>query len=133
MKMSWIIWLGIAAMAGLMLAVGFGAGLAFTTEIMVAFGFLLDAYVGGDQFAAVMRTRKMPEGEKFAGNRNKLIAIVFAAFALMVEAFTIQIVAGNAGRSVDLPSMGLFLIFLLGAALLTSGEKIKTAFEDVAE
>ena len=130
MKMSWIVWLGILTMAALILAAGLGASLEFGAEVMIAFGLLMDIYVGGDQFAAAMRTRQLPPGDKHRGNRQKLVAIVLATFGLTLESLILQVVAARSGGTVTLPSMALFMVFLVGATALTAGEKIKIAVQD---
>jgi len=130
MKVSVIVWIAIGSMAA-MIAAELWIIYEIATEIMFAFGLLLDAYVGTDQIAGVMRTRTMPAGEKFCGNRAKLFAIVYATLALTFECFFVQILSLMSGKSVDTPAMECFLIFLTASVLLAAGEKTKTAFECV--
>jgi hypothetical protein len=128
-KMSWFVWLGILTIGFLVFVIFKGVNLTFSTDVMIAFGFLIDAYVGGDQFAAAMATRKMPSGKKFTQNRTKLAFITFGVYALLIESLVLLMIAGEEGRTVQLPVMGFLFVFILELAILVGGEKLKTGFE----
>ena len=126
MKISYIIWVSILSMAAYIAAVASGH-LELTSEVVLFFGLAISCYVGGDQLAGVLKTRSMPAGERFSGNRKKLLRITIATLALAMEAAVLELIF-DAG----LPVAGLFSIYLSGTALLAGGEKGKTALEGEA-
>jgi hypothetical protein len=94
-------------------------------ELMYALMFVVGAYTGVDQFAAVMATRKLPSGEKYEANSDKLYAICFGILILLALALFLAYNNPNIEYPLD-------LVFLSTGVVLGSfvaGEKGKNIFE----
>lgn len=95
-------------------------------ELMYAVMFVVGAYTGVDQFAAVMATRKLPTGQKYTGNSDKLYAICFGIVILLFIALTLSYLNPEIEYPLDLVLLAVGVI--LGAYV--GGEKGKNAFEN---
>ena len=110
--------------AGLLIASATGFIGAISADVLLAFWFSISAYVGGDQIAGVVASKRMPPGEKFSGNRKKLLIITVLLAILAAEAVILQ---ARTGVSMPVQEMAAVLITCCG--LVAAGEKTKTAFE----
>ena len=122
-RVSHLIWTALFAMAIYIVGAALGH-LSFTSEIILAYGLLISCYVGGDQLVGVLKTKSMPSGQKFNGNRKKLLSISIATLVLTLLAKIMDFIHES-----DIPVAGLFSIYLSCTALLAAGEKGKNAFK----
>ena len=122
-RISHLIWTALFAMAFFIIGAALGH-LNFSSEVILAYGLLISCYVGGDQLGGVLKTKSMPPGQKFTGNRKKLLYISIATLALTILAKIMDFIYES-----DIPVAGLFSIYLSCTALLAAGEKGKNAFK----
>ena len=123
MRTSVYVWMMFVAMAGFLYLAAAGVW-DVSGEVVIFFGLAISSYVGTDQLAGILKTKAMPAGEKFTGNRYKLGMLTIGTLVLAMEAAILSL-----AMDTDLPVSGMFAIYLAQMALLAGGEKGKTAVE----
>jgi len=125
-KTAWAVWVLIvayAAMLGLQLFVTFSLPLdGATWAVMMVIG----AYVGADEFASYVTSKKMPEGLKYTGSYKKLLRIVVAVMVLVAEAIVVQALVPKTELPLDQLMVALGII----TGLFAGGNKAANAAEN---
>jgi hypothetical protein len=125
MKTAWVVWLYIILYAALLIlqtAVNFAMPFEGATWALLA---VVGGYVGMDEFASFVATKKLPSGVKYTGSYRKLLHIVIAMFALSILAIIIQSVQ----PFYELPLDRLMMAAGLTAGLFAGGNKAANAAE----
>ena len=86
---------------------------------------VVGGYVGLDEFASYVASKKLPRGSKFTGSQQKLLRIVIAMFVLSLEAVIIQALVPD----VALPLDQIVLAAGLVAGIFAGGNKAANAAE----
>ena len=124
-KTVWVVWLIILSVAIL-----FPLQLIVNFEIpfsgaMYALMLIVGGYVGLDQFATIVTTKKLPNGFKYTGSYRKLLFIVIAMWGLLFEALIFQVIIVN----VKLPLDELFVAVGIISGFFAGGNKLNNANE----
>jgi hypothetical protein len=123
MPTAWAVWVLIvayAAMLGLQLIVNFALPLdGATWAVMMVVG----AYVGADEFASYVTSRKMPAGMKYTGSYKKLLRIVIAMMVLVIEAIVVQSLVPETALPLDQLMVALGIV----TGLFAGGNKAANA------
>lgn len=125
MPTAWVVWVFIvlyAAMLALQAFVKFAMPLDGGTWALL---FIVGGYVGMDQFATFVASKKLPQGFKYSGSYKKLLHIVIAMFVLMIVAIVVQ----AQSPSYELPLDRLAMAAGLVAGLFAGGNKANNAAE----
>jgi hypothetical protein len=125
MKTAWVVWLYIILYAALLIlqsVVNFAMPIDGATWALLA---VVGGYVGMDQFAAFVASKKLPSGMKYTGSYKKLLQIVIAMFALAIIAIVVQAVAPD----YELPLDRLMMAAGFVAGLFAGGNKAANAAE----
>jgi hypothetical protein len=125
MKTAWVVWLYIvlyAALLVLQVFVNFNMPLDGATWALLA---VVGGYVGMDEFASFVASKKMPSGMKYTGSYKKLLRIVVAMFALVIVAIAVQ----SQAPDYQLPLDRLTMAAGLTAGLFAGGNKATNAAE----
>ena len=125
MKNLFIVFFFILALAFLMPAQGFVDVELPLTELATVVMIVTGAYLGFDQFASFVASRKMAVGEKYQGSYKKLLMMTVAMMALATEAIALQYF----NNDVVLPMGTLVQGAGLTAALFVGGNKALNAAE----
>jgi hypothetical protein len=124
-KTGWAVWaliVSYAAMLGLQLIVNFALPLdGATWAVMMVVG----AYVGADEFASYVTSKKMPKGAKYTGSYKKLLRIVVAMMVLVVEAIVVQALIPDVALPLDQLMVALGIV----TGLFAGGNKASNAAE----
>jgi hypothetical protein len=124
-KTGWAVWvllLSYAAMLGLQLVVTFPLPLdGATWAVMMVVG----AYVGADEFASYVTSKRMPKGVKYTGSYQKLLRIVIAMMLLVIEAIVVQSLIPD----IELPLDQLMVALGIVTGLFAGGNKAQNAAE----
>ena len=89
-KSIWVVWLiifSVFLLFPLQLIVKFE--IPFDGAIWALF-FIVGGYMGFDQFATIVTSRKMEKGYKYTGTYGKLLSITIALWILVFEALFFQ-------------------------------------------
>lgn len=125
MRTAWVVWIYLLA---------YGAMLALTAVVEfimpidgATYGLMVvvGGYVGMDEFASFVTSRKMPAGMKYTGSKEKLLAMVLGMFALAAEAIVVQSFVPD----VALPLDQIVLSAGLVAGIYAGGQKAANAAE----
>jgi len=125
MPTAWVVWVFIvlyAALLGLQLVVDFAMPIDGATWALLA---IVGGYVGMDEFASYVASKKMPKGTKYTGSYTKLRRIVIAMFVLMVVAIVVQSQAPDYKLPLDRLAMAAGVV----AGLFAGGNKAGNAAE----
>ena len=129
MPTAWAVWVLIvayAAMLGLQLVVSFALPLdGATWAVMMVVG----AYVGADQLATYVASKKMPVGLKYTGSYQKLLRIVVAMMLLVIEAIVVQALVPDTALPLDQLMVALGIV----TGLFAGGNKAANAAEGEGE
>lgn len=95
---------------------------------IIAYGMMavVGAYVGVDELASVVTSRKLPVGAKYIGNKTKLFRIVISVILIALTTIILAIVF----RDIQYPVSTILLSAFSVITLYVSGEKGKTAVEN---
>lgn len=122
---AWAVWaliVAYAAMMGLQLIVNFALPLdGATWAVMMVVG----AYVGADEFASYVTSKKMPKGTRYTGSYKKLLRIVIAMMVLVVEAIVVQALVTDTALPLDQLMVALGIV----TGLFAGGNKASIAAE----
>lgn len=125
MPTAWVVWLFIVmygAMLYLQTVVSFALPIDGATWALM---FVVGGYVGLDEFASYVSSKKLPKGVKYTGSYKKLLYIVVAMFALTLAAIYVQSITPN----YELPLDNLAMAAGLTAGLFAGGNKAANAAE----
>jgi hypothetical protein len=125
MKTAWVVWLYIVLYAALLVlqaVVDFAMPLDGATWALLA---VVGGYVGMDQFASFVASKKLPSGMKYTGSYKKLLHIVIAIFTLAIVAIIVQ----GLEPEYQLPLDRLMMAAGLTAGLFAGGNKAANAAE----
>ena len=124
-RTGWAVWaliVAYASMLGLQLIVDFPLPLdGATWAVMMVVG----AYVGADEFASYVTSKRMPKGEKYTGSYEKLLRIVIAMMALVIEAIVVQALVPEVALPLDQLMVALGIV----TGLFAGGNKAANAAE----
>jgi hypothetical protein len=124
-KTAWAVWaliVSYAAMLGLQLIVNFALPLdGATWAVMMVVG----AYVGADEFASYVTSKRMPKGVKYTGSYTKLLRIVIAMMVLVIEAIVVQALIPDVALPLDQLMVALGIV----TGLFAGGNKAANAAE----
>ena len=121
----WAVWTFIvfyAALLVLTLVVDFVMPLDGATYALF---LVVGGYVGMDEFASFVASKKMPKGMRYTGSITKLRNIVIAMFAIVILALVVQALS----PTVALPLDQIVLAAGLVAGLFAGGNKAAVAAE----
>lgn len=125
MRTAWVVWIYIvayAAMLALVALVDFAMPLTGATYgLMVVVG----GYVGMDEFASFVASKKLPAGVKYTGSKQKLLSIVIGMFAIATIAIAVQAIEPG----IMLPLDQIVLAAGLVAGIYAGGQKAANAAE----
>ncbi|MEJ2248051.1 MAG: hypothetical protein P8Y70_00140 [Candidatus Lokiarchaeota archaeon] len=124
-KTVWVVWLIIIAVM-----------LLFPLQLVVAFEipfggavwallFTVGGYMGFDQFATIITTKKMKPGFKYTGSYRKLLYITIALWLIVTEALIFQSLLPN----IPLPLDNLFFAVGVVSGIFAGGNKMNNAVE----
>lgn len=124
-KTAWVVWIMIIAIAFLF-------PLQFIVMFEIPFDgavwallFVVGGYMGFDQMATIVATRKMPVGYKYTGSYKKLLFITIALWLILVEAMIFQSIL----IQIMLPLNELFFSVGLVSGIFAGGNKLNNAAE----
>lgn len=121
----WVVWLymaAYAAMLALLAVVDFDMPISGATYgLMIVVG----GYVGMDEFASFVASKKLPAGIKYTGSTRKLLNIVIGIFILAAEAMVVQVIEPD----VILPLDQIVLAAGMVAGIYAGGNKAANAAE----
>lgn len=125
-KSAWVVWLMI-------LAVGFLFPLQLIVNFEIPFDgaiwallFTVGGYMGFDQFATIVTSRKMQQGYKYTGSYKKLLVITIMLWLIMIEAIIFQTIL----ITIKLPLDQLFFAVGLISGIFAGGNKLNNAAEN---
>ena len=125
MRTVWVVWiylLSYAAMLALTAIVDFVMPIdGATYGLMVVVG----GYVGFDEFATFVTSKRLPAGLKYIGSRQKLLAMVLGMFVIAAEAIVVQAFVPD----IALPLDQIVLAAGLVAGIYAGGQKAANAAE----
>ncbi len=124
-KTSWVVWLiliSVALLFPLQLIVIFE--IPFDGAIWALF-LIVGGYMGFDQFATIVASRKMPKGYKYTGSYQKLLFITIALWVILIEAIIFQGILVQ----IKLPLDQLFFSVGLISGIFAGGNKMNNAAE----
>lgn len=124
-KTVWVVWLYMltyALMLGMQLIVDFAMPLDGATYALF---LVVGGYVGMDEFAGFVASKRLPTGVKYTGSYSKLLRIVVAMFLISIEAIVIQALVPEQ----QLPLDQIVLAAGLVAGIFAGGNKAKNAAE----
>lgn len=127
MKGSIIVLFGCTVVLGLLCLDAFSGddiGVVVNDEFLLAFGLLIGSYCGTSQLAGVLKTKALPAGERFTGNRGKLFLVTLYTLVLAIACLKLELIVRR-----GLPVRELFTMFFVVSSLFVGGEKIKTSVE----
>ncbi|MFW5776819.1 MAG: hypothetical protein ACOCZB_05975 [Spirochaetota bacterium] len=125
MPTAWVVWVFLVlygAMLVLQTVVEFAMPLEGGTWALL---FVVGGYVGLDEFATFVTSKRMPSGLKYTGSYRKLLAIVVSMFALLVVAIVVQSIE----PAYELPLDRLAMAAGVTAGLFAGGNKANNAAE----
>jgi len=126
-KSVWVVWLiiiSVFALFPLQLIVIFD--IPFNGAIW-ALLFIVGGYMGFDQFATIVTSRKMPEGYKYTGSYKKLFFITIALWVILIEAMIFQ----SFLKKIELPLDQLFFAVGIVSGIFAGGNKLNNAAEKI--
>jgi len=124
-KSIWVVWLiifSVFLLFPLQLIVKFE--IPFNGAIWALF-FIVGGYMGFDQFATIITSKKMPEGYKYTGSYKKLLFITISLWILLFEALFFQ----SFLKQIKLPLDQLFMAIGLISGIFAGGNKLNNAAE----
>ncbi|MFW5955726.1 MAG: hypothetical protein ACOCSK_03195 [Rhodothermales bacterium] len=125
MPTAWVVWVFIvlyAAMLALQAYLDFQMPIDGATWALL---FVVGGYVGMDEFASFVASKKLPKGMKYTGSYRKLMYIVIAMFALVLLAIIVQANAPEYELPLDRLAMAAGLV----SGLFAGGNKAANAAE----
>jgi hypothetical protein len=125
MKTVWVVWVYMIAYLALLLLqlrVEFAMPLDGATYALF---LVVGGYVGMDEFASFVTSKRMPAGMKYTGSYRKLLAIVIAMFAVATVAIVVQAQLPDT----ELPLDQIVLAAGLVAGIFAGGNKAANAAE----
>jgi hypothetical protein len=129
MPTAWAVWVLIvsyAAMLGLQLVVSFTLPLDGATWAVL---MVVGAYVGADEFASYVTSKRMPKGTRYTGSYKKLLRIVVAMMLLVIEAIIVQALVVDTALPLDQLMVALGIV----TGLFAGGNKASVSAEGEGE
>ena len=124
-KSVWVVWLIILSvffLFPLQMIVNFN--IPFDGAIWALF-FIVGGYMGFDQFATIVTSKKMAEGYKYTGSYKKLLFITISLWILLLEALIFQ----SFLKEIKLPLDQLFVAVGVISGIFAGGNKLNNAAE----
>ena len=124
-KTVWVVWLiiiSVAVLFPLQIVVNFSIPFS---GAMYALMMIVGGYVGLDQFATVVKSKKLPKDYKYTGSYKKLLSIVIGLWILLFESLVFQ----GFLKNIVLPLDELFVAVGIISGLFAGGNKLNNAAE----